>query len=68
MTSESVPAGERAGGQVLGPLGSGEPLLRSFVSDWRRWLEIGTFIALVGFSERFKNVWMGPSRYLPQTR
>jgi hypothetical protein len=68
MISEIALTPEGAEGQVLGPLGSGEPSLRSFVSGWRPWSEIEISIVPVGFSERFKNVWMGPSRYLPRTR
>ncbi len=67
MTLEIGLAGKGAGGQVLGPPGSGEASLQSFVSGWRRWSGIGISTVLVGFSERFKNVWMGRSHYLPRT-
>ena len=67
MISGAVPTGKGAGAEALGAPGSGESLLRSFVSGWHLWLGIAISTVPVGSSGRSKNVWMGRFRYLPLT-
>jgi hypothetical protein len=67
MISGAVLSAKGVGAEALGAPGSGEPLLRSFVSGWHLWLEIATSTVPVGSSGKSKNVWMDPFRYLPLT-